>query len=290
MKKLTFIAIISGLALGVHAGDWGKAPVHSKAPIEECVDIGGSITAGYMTDFIFQGSRHARDTVYTDVNYTIDSFALPVTVGAAYYNFINAAVPGGNAVFGDFLHTYVSFGLGEHLGFNLNLGYNHVFMPEGTGPVLATSQGVLTLGATRDLGFATLILGTAYSSGGGGNAAAAGVTNISGDFSGGWYHNAALQKSFGITDNINLVVETGVGYSDDYWVHYWNSGWAHYYAKASLPIQLNCRATLTPYIGFNGGMDTNVFGFESSDSLDATGTGAGGGDVFHGGISLSVSF
>lgn len=67
-------------------------------------------------------------------------------------------------------------------------------------------------------------------------------------------------------------------------------GWTHYYAKASLPIKLNCRATLTPNIGFNGGMDNNALGFESSDSLDALGTGAGGGDVLHSGISLSVSF
>lgn len=282
MKKLTLIAILSGLALGVHAGDWGKAPVPSKAPIEECVDIGGSISSGYMTDFIFQGSRHGRDTVWTGVNYTVDSFFVPVTIGATYYNFTSAVNQ--NGVFGDFLHTYASFGLGEVAGFNLALAYNHVFFPEGTAAVVrATSQSVITLGATRDLGFATLLLGTAYSVGGDG-------TLVNNDFSGGWYHNAGLQKSFGITDNVSLVLETGVGYSDDYWVHYWNSGWANYYVKASLPIQLNCRATLTPYIGFNGGMDNSIGGFESSDSLDLTGSGAGGGDVLHGGISLSVSF
>ena len=281
MKKITLIAIISGLALGLHAGDWGKAPVPDKTPIEECVDIGGSISSGYMSDFIFQGSRHARDTIWTDAKYTFDSI-VPVTIGATYYNFTGGNFE--NGVFDDFLHTYASFNLGNIAGFDTALGYNHVFLPEGTGNVVnATSQAVLTLGLSRDLGFATLLLGTAYSLGGDG-------TLVNNDFSGGWYHNAGLQKSFGLTDNASLVLETGVGYSDDYWVHYWNSGWAHYYAKASLPIKLNCRATLTPYIGFNGGMDDSIGSFESSDSLDLTGQGAGGGDVLHSGISLSVSF
>jgi len=273
--------LTSSIALGVlitspvlHAGDWGKAPL-DKTPIEECVDIGGSITSGYMTDFIFQGSRHARDTVWTDVKYTINSFFVPVTLGATYYNFTSGNTQ--NGVFGDFLHTYASFNLGSIAGFDTAFGYNHVFLPEGTGPTSITSQGVLTLNLRRDLGFADLLLGSAYSVGGGG----AGLT----DFSGGWYHNAGLEKSFGLTDNISLVLGAGVGYSDDYWVHYFNSGWAHYYATASLPIQLSCRATLTPYVGFNGGMDDNAFGFTSSDSLNS-----GSGDVLHGGINLSVSF
>lgn len=281
MKNTLLLSIVSVLATGVHAGDWGKTPVAPKAPIEECYDIGGSITSGYMTDFIFQGSRHARDTVWTDVKYTVDSFMIPVTFGATYYNFLDSV--NRNAVFGDFLHTYASFNLGSLAGFDTALAYNHIFLPEGTGPINTTSQGVLTLGVNRDLGFATLLLGTAYSVGGDGSV-------FNDDFSGGWYHNAGIKKSFGLTDNVSLDLETGVGYSDDYWVHYWNMGWAHYYVTASLPIQLNCRTTITPYIGFNGGMDDNAFGFESSDSLDALGTGAGGGDVLHGGINISVSF
>jgi hypothetical protein len=280
--------LASSIALGaliasptLQAGDWGKAPV-GKAPIEECLDLGGSLTTGYMSDFIFQGSRHAGDTVWTDAKYTIDSFYVPVTVGATYYNFTNGAFE--NGVFGDFLHTYASFNLGNLgnlgnlAGFDAALAYNHVFLPEGTGPINISSQGVVTLNLRRDLGFADLLLGTAYSSSGSG----AGLTN----FSGGWYHSGGLEKSFGITDDISLVLGVGVGYSDDYWVHFFNSGWAHYYATASLPIKLNCRTTLTPYIGFNGGMDNNAFGFASSDSLGT----AGGGDVLHGGLNISISF
>lgn len=277
MTTMKSKVLTSSIALGalivspvLNAGDWGKAPV-GKAPIEDCVDLGGSLTTGYMSDFIFQGSRHAGDTVWTDAKYTIDSFFVPLTLGATYYNFTNG-------VFGDFLHTYASFNLGNLAGFDTAFGYNHVFTPEGTGPIDMSSQGVLTLNLRRDLGFAHLLLGTAYSASG----SAAGLAN----FSGGWYHNGGLEKSFGITDDISLVLGVGVGYSDDYWVHFFNSGWAHYYATASLPIKLNCRTTLTPYVGFNGGMDNNAFGFASSDSLNT----AGGGDVLHGGLNISISF
>ena len=232
-----------------------------------------------MTDFVFQGSRHARDTVWGDVKYTFDAFSVPVTLGATYYNFTGGAAFE-NGVFDDFLHTYASFNLGSPAGFDTTFAFNQVFFPEGTGPVVtATSQTVLTLNTRRDIaGFVDLLVGTSYSAGGGGS--------VPFDFSGGWYHSAGLEKSFGLTDNVSLVLGTGVGYSDHYWVHFWNTGWANYYVNASVPIQLNCRTTLTPYIGYNGGMGDNILGFKSSDSLDS----AGGGDVLSGGVSISVAF
>ncbi len=48
MKKAILVATIGAMTLGVNAGDWGKAPV-GKAPIEECVDLGGEISAGWGT-------------------------------------------------------------------------------------------------------------------------------------------------------------------------------------------------------------------------------------------------
>lgn len=41
-------------------GDWGKAPV-GKAPTDETVDLGGEISAGYMSDYIFHGTRFQAD-------------------------------------------------------------------------------------------------------------------------------------------------------------------------------------------------------------------------------------
>jgi hypothetical protein len=35
-----------------------------------------------------------------------------------------------------------------------------------------------------------------------------------------------------------------------------SSGWNQYYLRASLPIELNCRTVLTPYIGNAGASDS----------------------------------
>lgn len=266
MKKAILVAIIGAMTLGVNAGDWGKAPVApSKAPIEECYDLGGEISAGYMTDYIFMGSRIARDTVWTDVNYTVDSI-VPITIGATYFNFTRPATANNQAAFlggGDKLDLYASAALGTFAGFDTSLGYTHYFFPAGAG---ANSFGNINLDLRRSLGFADLLLGTNY-----------GGIGLAGS---GWYHHAGVEKTFGITDAMSLVLGAGVGYNDNYLTG--NSAWSNYYVNAALPIELNCRTTLTPYIGYNGGINGGT-----SDLLVPA---AGGGDVLHAGVSLSVSF
>lgn len=274
MKKAIIVATISALTLGVNAGDWGKAPIPDKTPIEECVDIGGSISAGYETDYIFYGARFARDSVWTDVNYTFDNFVVPINIGAWYLNGIN-----GNSNY-DELDLYIAAELGTFAGFDVSLGYTHFFFPEsGTG-----SYGEIGFDVSRSLGFVDFAAEANYAmSGGRGLAGGVGPS--------GWYYAAGIEKSFGITDAVSLVLATGVGYSDNYFANGLagvatpnQSGWNHYYVTASLPIELNCRATLTPYIGYNGAPDTWVV-----DGFDGMGTG-GQSDILHGGVSLSVSF
>ena len=258
MKKAILVAIIGAMTLGVNAGDWGKAPVTpAKAPIEECYDIGGEISAGYMSDYLFYGSRLGRDSVWTDVNYTIDSI-VPITIGAWYLNNTNSVVDPG-----DELDLYASAALGTYGGFDVALGYTHYFFPEG-GPAVQ-SQGEIGLDLSRSLGFADLALETNY--------------NYSLDA---WYHQAGLEKTFGLTDAMSLVLGVGIGWSDGYSTANL-SNWNHYYATASLPIELNCRATLTPYIGYNG----DPTGWAAQDLVDGLSTRA---DVLHAGVSLSVSF
>lgn len=267
MKKAILVAIIGAMTLGVNAGDWGKAPVApSKAPIEECYDLGGEISAGYMSDFILNGSRVGRDTVWTDVNYTIDSI-VPITVGASYFAFDEA----------DLFAMYAEAALGTFAGFDTSLSYTHTFFTEG-GNGFLSSQGDIGLNLRRSLGFADLLLGTNY--------------NVAGNGNSGWYHQAGVEKAFGLTDAASLVLGTGIGYQDSYWTHGGGdggSGWANYYVTASLPIELNCRTTLTPYVGYNGGIDQGG-GLTTSDSIFSSGGSAGGGDVLHAGVSLSVSF
>jgi hypothetical protein len=264
MKKAVLVATIGAITLGVNAGDWGKAPV-GKAPIEECVDLGGEISTGYMTDYIFYGAQFADHSVWTDVNYTFDSLAVPITVGAWYLNGID------NPANYDELDLYVSAAVGTFAGFDVALGYTHFVFPE----TRAQGYGELGLDITKSLGFVDLAFESNYALGGGGLSAS------------GWYHQIGIEKSFGITDSISLVLGAGVSYSDGYFDFVGvttGSGWNHYYATASLPIVLNCRTTLTPYIGYNGAPDTWVV-----DGL-AGQPGQAQSDILHGGVSLSVTF
>lgn len=270
MKKTILVATIGALALGVHAGDWGKAPV-GKAPIEECVDLGGTISVGYHTDYIFKGVRLAGDSVSASVGYTFDGLAIPVTFGADYVNGItdNARWPGF-----DQLALSLTADLGTFAGFDVSLGYTHYIYPESRANWVNRGMGFGELGldVRRSLGFADLVFSTNYAMGGAFN---------------GWYHELGLEKAIELTDNINLVLGAGVGYSDGYFfptAFPRSSGWNHYYLTASLPIQLNCRTTLTPYVGYIGGPDTWVV-----DGIWGSGAGPQS-DILHGGVTLSVSF
>jgi len=268
MKKAILVAIIGAMTLGVNAGDWGKAPVApAKAPIEECYDIGGEISAGYMTDYIFNGTRLARDTVWTDVNYTIDSI-VPITIGATYFSLINTA-----PVNADKLDVYASAALGTFGGFDTSLSYTHYFTPELPN---VGSFGDIGLDLRRSLGFADLVLASSY------------MVSGNGAISGGWYHTAGFEKTIGLTDATSLVLGAGVGYNDNYALGAVTgpngfSGWSNYYVTAALPIELNCRATLTPYLGWNG----SPSGWNAFDAEPGNGANV---DVLHAGVSLSVSF
>lgn len=262
MKKFLLLSLFGIFTPGLDAGDWGKAPA-AKAPVEECLDIGGEISTGYDTDYMFYGARFARDSVWTDVNYTFDNLVVPVTLGAWYLNGINAPANY------DELDLYAFVEVGSYAGFDASLGYTHFFFPE-TGPAAGFgSTGEASLELYRDLGFADFNGRVVYFFAGG-------LT----PGGGGFYYEAALEKSFGLTDKASLVVGAGVGYSDNYFFGFsGDSGWNHYFATVSLPIELNCRTTLTPYISYNGAPDTWV--------IDTLGLNS---DVLYGGVSITVSF
>ncbi|MBU6178230.1 MAG: hypothetical protein KGR69_01140 [Verrucomicrobia bacterium] len=273
MKKAILVATIGALTLGVNAGDWGKAPV-DKTPVEECVDLGGNISAGYHTDFIFRGVRWARDTVSADVNYTTDALPVPVTVGASYYNGIN----GDGILFGSFdmLHLYTDIALGTFAGFDVSLGYTHYTFPEFRSNVSPSGFGFGEVGLdiSRSLGIFDVTYSNAYAMGG--------IAN-------GWFHQLGAERSFGLTDNVSLVLGAGIAYSDSYWEDISNndSNWNNYYFRASLPIQLNCRTVLAPYVGYTG--NGGAAGDWVTSGVNPLGDGAQS-DILHGGVTLSVSF
>ncbi len=277
MKKAILVATIGAMTLGVNAGDWGKAPV-DKVVIEECVDIGGEVSVGYMSNYIFYGVEFAGDSVWADVNYTFDGLAIPVTIGAWYLNGINESAGGvrANQDGYDELDLYVSAALGTFAGFDVALGYTHYIFPEFRGQTAnrGAGYGEIGLDIKRSLGFVDLALEANKAFGGNGNID-------------GYYYQAGLEKTFGLTDNIGLVLGAGVGYSDNYFGApgfgaVSDSGWNHYYATLSLPIQLNCRAVLTPYVGYVGAPDTWI-----ADGANGFNPQS---DILHGGVSLSVTF
>lgn len=264
--KLQILTCLFVIAAHVSfAGDWGKAPV-PKVPIEECLDLGATISAGYRTDYILHGVRFARDSVWTELDYTYDGLALPVTMSVWYLNGINGSRIGNQF---DELDLRLSAAAGSVAGFDVNFGYTHRIFPEFRSAFAEIGGfGQLDLGLRRSLGFVDVAFDTHYAMGGGGAAPS------------GWYHQLGAYKNFGISDAVSLVFGAGVGYSDGYWG---GSGWNHYFLNATLPIELNCRTTLTPYVGYNGSPDTWI-----ADGI--IGAGQAQSDILHGGVSLNVSF
>jgi len=259
MKKAILVAIIGAFAVSVNAGDWGGKAVVEDKVIVGCPDTSGSVTVGYLTDYILHGVRLNRDTVMLDVNYTFES-VVPITLGVSHYAGINGAPRGlGNAAALDETDVYLSAVVAEVAGFQVVADYTHRFFLNS--PLGSTGEFGLTL--RRDLGFADFYVGSDY------------VTNAI--FAGGgdgWVHRTGLSKEIGITDSVSLVLSGSIGYHDG--AFYNNSGWSDYNLGVALPIELNCAATLTPFIAYNGVQQWNQFN--------------GQGDALYGGISLNVKF
>ncbi len=241
MKRAILVATVGAMPFGVNAGDWGKAPV-GKAPIEECGDLRGEISVGYMTDYIYNGFRapgFLEDSVWADVNYTFDGLAVPINVGVWYLNALRTDFFGTTSF--DQLDLYASADLGTVAGFDASIGYTHHSYPElRSVPNSFQNNSEVGLNLRRSLGFVDLVAETNY------------MFNFLGSSAHGWYHQAGLEKSFGLTDSISLILSGGAGYLDlaspDVLAFH---GFSNYYLSAALPIRLNCRTTLTPYVGYH---------------------------------------
>ena len=85
MKK-ALIAAIAGFAisLSANAGDWGGKGVSGAIAPEG--DVGATLSAGYMTNYIFYGVEFAEQSVWTGIDYSLDALPLPLDVGAWYLN------------------------------------------------------------------------------------------------------------------------------------------------------------------------------------------------------------
>lgn len=271
MNRITtaFAAILLSPLATFGGESWGKAPLPDKMPIEECLDLGAEISAGYMTDYVLHGLRVNRDSVWTNVNYTFDTM-VPLTFGASHLSGITTMFPYFLVGPIDETDVYVSAEIAEVAGFEITLAYIHRFLNFTGATGINGSYGDIALGIRKDLGIVDFVYeGTVGLNSRNGYFAAGG-----GD---GWVHYFGLEKSIPLCEVASLALSGGVGYHDGYYFAVpGTSDWSYYSIKAALPIELNCRATLTPYIGYQGVQQWGVY-FPQ-------------GDLLHGGISLEVAF
>lgn len=289
--KLLLTTLVGALAInGAVAGEAYSLPSKDKTPIECCPDIGGEIAIGYDTDYILYGVRLARDSVWGDVNYTFDSLLpLPLTVGVWHLS----SLSGANSF--DETDVYGSIRMNEFKGFQTTIGFTHRFFSNVRGPsgtsTVGDSRAEFWMMIERQLACgATVFYRRAYDYGA--PSAFVPATANTTD-SGAWIHTLGVSKTMELNDRMGLDLSAGVLYSDNFWpadmsggARARSTGWNSYYVQAGLPIALSCRATLTPYIGYNGSPDTWI-----ADGVNPNGiVGSGANDIFHGGVSLRVSF
>lgn len=220
--KALLIATIGATAINASAGDYAassKEVVVPEIAVEE--PLGATISAGYMTDYIFYGLALGEHAPWFGVDYSIEGLPIPVDVGVWY---INPTEPGGPT---DELDLYVSTG-GSIGAVDYWVAFTGFFFPEvGGGETyeLATGGSVALFGPLSGYGEAHY------------------------DFTiEGWYFEGGLEAGFDITDTVGLSLSAGVGYEIDYYTA--GDGFSNVSLTASLPIALRSNVTLEPYIGY----------------------------------------
>ena len=241
MKIKALVAAIGAFAVVANAGDH----VDAKAPIVAEEPLGATISTGYMTNYLFYGVDFGENAIWTGIDYTITELPIPVSVGVWYINPTSGSQ-------NDELDLYASVAGPSIAGFDTSITATAFLYPElGSGETYEIAAGV-----TRSLGIVDMSASAHYD------------LELEA-----WYFDTGVEKSFGISDNTDLVISAGVGYSIDYFSQ--GGGLNHAYVQASLPIALSSNVTLSPYIG-------GLFALDAIDSIQD--------DIVHGGVSLSVEF
>jgi len=293
VKSLILISTLSVLVLSAQSGDavrapLGKAPL-GKAPVEECLDLGASIFTGYDSSYLYKGYLFGQDAVTTGINYHFDGFGLPLTASMVYTNVAAGGILS-NAT-NDDLALGIRAGLPTVAGIDASLSYVYHFYPEDqTSRLYPSSQGEVGLHLSRDLQVAVLKFDLFYNSSAP-NSFNGMIPGGANNDSGAWYWDLGLEREFDVFGH-GLILGGGVAYVDNYWGRGPNfrnagrsSGWSHYYLEASLPIALNCRTTLTPFVGFVGAPDSWLM-----DGMPNWLGLSGQSDILHGGVNLNVAF
>lgn len=288
VSSLACLNVICGV---LYAGEPGKAPIDKVLldPQEVCADLGGLIEFEFHSHYLYKGYLFGEDAVGVAVDYSFEGLGLPLTFGIDYVNILSGATS--TNIASDDLALSLEAGLPTFAGIESSLRYTHRFYPEDPNILLwPLSHGEVGFHLARDLGVAVLSLDLAYNAGlpDAWNGTLPSPPN--GD-SGAWFWDLGLERSFDVLGQ-DLLLAGGVAYADNYWgsapalqTGGRSSGWNHYYLTASLPIRLNGRTTLTPYLGYVGSPESWLL-----DGAPGWNSGSGQSDLLHGGVKLSVSF
>jgi hypothetical protein len=289
MKTASLFFFLVGAVVAARGGDWGKAPVDKVPAVEECVDLGGSLEIGYQSAYVYKGLLIGGDSAVGDLQYDIPGLPVPLLLGVNYANIVS---PNEFAnIFNDQVAVSARVGLPSVAGIDAALSYTHRFYPEDPNTALwPTSSGEVGLHLSKDLK-ALLLKYNAYYNFDVPNAWNGTIPTLVNGESGAWYWDIAAERQFDLA-GLPLVLSAGVAFADNYWgaapgtqTGGRASGWNHYFLRASMPIELNCRTVLTPYMGYVGAPE----GWLMDGAPDWANRPAQS-DLLHGGVNLKVSF
>jgi len=286
LKTLGFLALA---ATPVLAGT-SPAPKNPVAPAPENDDLGITASLGYDTNYIWRGLNYGQNWVRSAAEGSI------LLIGGASEDGAGTTSLDWNAQFGTFAgdqdHLTPNLGV-DDLGISfqrLQLGaaVAHDFGPAtvSLGYTYYRNMGTFTRVLTNDGG--EINLGLATSLGPIDIASSANYDHVNNS----WYFDVNASTTIAITDSISLVPFANVGYGHNLNWQFADpsniTGWTAITTGIQLPIKLNSRATLTPYLAGNLPLGTTA-------NLGGTARDAGAPDtafksVLFGGVTLSVRF
>ncbi|MBL9152042.1 MAG: hypothetical protein JNK37_06145 [Verrucomicrobiales bacterium] len=224
--KLKLFVYSTMAAVAIPFANAGDAKGVTEAVVAE-EPLGGTISAGYMTNYIFYGVDFGANAVWTGVDYAISG--TPVNVGVWYINPTDGNLD-------DELDVYATISQ-EVAGFDASLTMTGYFFPDSG----ADATYELGVGLARSLGIVDWSGTARY------------------DFEvEGWYFETGLSKGFSVSDMIELVLSAGISYQIDYFTS--GGEFNHAYVKAALPIALRSNVTLEPYVA-------GLFALDAIDSF-----------------------
>jgi len=289
MKFRAFTLVIFACPILASAGDWGKAPVDKVPAIEDCLDLGGTVRLGYVSDYLYKGYLFGGDAVTSEVVYSFEGLSTEIQLGIAYANVVSEnTFPN---VANDDLVLSARADLPTVAGVGAAVSYTYHAYPEGTDSIFWPSgHSELGLHLSRDFAVVVVNFDLAYNLSLP-NAWNGTLPTLGNQESGAWYWDLGLEREFDLMGQ-GIVLSGGVAYADNYWglapgsqSGGRSSGWNHYYLRASVPVEINGRTTLTPFVGYSGAPDSWLM-----DGAPDWANRQAQSDVLHGGLNLSVSF